>query len=510
MLQDFVYMFRSVKLPYNILNIWKLDEEPINPENSPLVYLQKACSCTVQDPLLNSGFVIENRNPAIANLFIGNHLSNEILQSLNDFQKVNHFSSLSLIGSKDGLHVRMIELKERLGHPVPFYPFAFYPPVDYEELLEAWHSKPVWIIKAPALSRARFIRLAYSDNEPAPKFPYVVEEYISPPFLITGRKFDIRLYAVVTSIEPLIFYYHYQGLVLFATHLYDEKGDINDLKMHLTNYEINKDSKEFVECNELEEKVENSKWSLQFFWKYMESIGIDSKKLQKDVEDVATSTLIAGMCSVRNKHREVIKFKRKSSFEIFGIDILLDSKLKPYILEVNVSPGMHSTSELDKRVKTEVNCDMMNIVRILEVSSLNPNQYRGYFEHEKHYIRSKNKKRLNEVIDENVDPWENPTFADYTIIREFIEEQERKRGFHRAYPKKSNIEKYKNYFDHYTYEDIVLNKWLMKDKQQRFDVLMNNFYTYSDAMIVCRNACDQDPDEKIKENKKEQNDCNIE
>lgn len=509
MLQDFVYLFRSAKLPYNVINMCKSDEEPLNPENPPQVFFQKEFSCTVQDPLIKSGFKIESKNPMIVNLFIGNHLSNEILSSLNDFQKVNHFSSLNLIGSKDGLHVRMIELKERLGHPVPFYPFAFYPPVDYEELLEAWHSRKLWIIKAPALSRARFIRLAYSDNEPAPKFPYVVEEYITPPFLITGRKFDIRLYAIVTSIEPLIIYYHYQGLILFATHLYDEKGDINDLKMHLTNYEINKDSKEFVECNDLEEKVENSKWSLQFFWKYMEGIGIDAKKLQQDIEDVATSTIIAGMCSVRKKHRETIKFKRKSSFELFGIDILLDANLKPYILEVNVSPGMHASSELDKRVKFEVNCDMLNIARILEVSSLNPNQYKGYFEHEKYYIRSKSQKRLDEVLVESIDPWENPTFADYTIIREFIEEQERKRGFHRAYPKKSNIDKYKNYFDSYTYEDIVLNKWLMKDKKQRFNVLMNNFYCYSDALIECRKACDDDSNEKKKENKNEDKNCNI-
>ncbi|KAK8870858.1 hypothetical protein M9Y10_008756 [Tritrichomonas musculus] len=503
-------MFRAAKLPYNVINICKSDGETLNPEIQPTVFFLKPDSCTVKDPFINSGFQLETKNRAITNIFIGTHLSNEFLQSLNDFQKVNHFTSLSLIGSKDGLHVRMIELKERLGHPVPFYPFAFYPPVDYEELLEAWHTKPLWIIKAPALSRARYIRLAYSANEPAPKFPYVVEEYISPPFLITGRKFDIRIYAVVTSIEPLIFYFHNQGLILFATHLYDEKGDINDLKMHLTNYEINKDSKEFVECNESEEKVENSKWSLPFFWKYMESIGVDSKKLQKDVEEVATSTIIAGMCPVRNKHRELIKFKRKSSFEIFGIDILLDSNLKPYILEVNVSPGMHDTSELDKRVKLEVNCDMFNIVRILQVSSLEPKQYRGYFEHEKLYLRSKTEKRLSDVINDNIDPWENPTFADYTIVREFIEEQERKRGFHRAYPKKSNIHKYENYFDHYTYEDIVLNKWLMRDKQQRFDVLMNYFYSYSDSMTICRNACEVDPDKVDEGKKNEDQSCNIE
>ena len=35
-----------------------------------------------------------------------------------------------------------------------------------------------------------------------------------------------------------------------------------------------------------------------------------------------------------------------------------------------------------------------------------------------------------------LNPWNSPSFTEYTIIREFIEKQERSRSFHRAYPKK--------------------------------------------------------------------------
>lgn len=55
------------------------------------------------------------------------------------------------------------------------------------------------------------------------------------------------------------------------------------------------------------------------------------------------------------KHRNVC-------FELFGFDILLDSKLKPWLLEVNISPSLSSSSPLDKKIKTMLICDTLNLV----------------------------------------------------------------------------------------------------------------------------------------------------
>lgn len=40
------------------------------------------------------------------------------------------------------------------------------------------------------------------------------------------------------------------------------------------------------------------------------------------------------------------------AFEIYGFDVILDGKLKPVLLEVNVLPSLSSSSELDRRIKT--------------------------------------------------------------------------------------------------------------------------------------------------------------
>lgn len=73
----------------------------------------------------------------------------------------------------------------------------------------------------------------------------LVSEYISNPLLINGLKFDLRIYVVITSVNPLRFYLYEEGLVRFAT----EKFTLAPEKMknryvHLTNYSINKYNKQ--------------------------------------------------------------------------------------------------------------------------------------------------------------------------------------------------------------------------------------------------------------------------
>jgi tubulin polyglutamylase TTLL4 len=53
-----------------------------------------------------------------------------------------------------------------------------------------------------------------------PYYLLVVQEYIPNPYLIRGYKFDIRLYVVVSSFDPLKIYLYSDGLVRFCTKQY--------------------------------------------------------------------------------------------------------------------------------------------------------------------------------------------------------------------------------------------------------------------------------------------------
>ncbi len=50
-----------------------------------------------------------------------------------------------------------------------------------------------------------------------------------------------------------------------------------------------------------------------------------------------------------------------SVHELFGFDVMLDRRLKPWILEVNISPSLHSQSQLDVNIKGQLVRDLFNI-----------------------------------------------------------------------------------------------------------------------------------------------------
>ena len=69
----------------------------------------------------------------------------------------------------------------------------------------------------------------------------VIQKYISNPLTIRGHKFDMRLYALITNVDPLTVYVFKDGLARFATEQYNtEANNIDNNCIHLTNSAINK------------------------------------------------------------------------------------------------------------------------------------------------------------------------------------------------------------------------------------------------------------------------------
>jgi len=126
---------------------------------------------------------------------------------------------------------------------------------------------------------------------------YLVSEYISNPHLINGYKYDLRIYVVVTSYDPLKIYIYQEGLCRFATEIYDSKK-IHQKFSHLTNYSINKNNSkvpfltQFVKNQNVGEDQIGSKWSLTGLRQHFQSKGIDDEKIFSQIKDLIIKTLI--------------------------------------------------------------------------------------------------------------------------------------------------------------------------------------------------------------------------
>lgn len=125
------------------------------------------------------------------------------LSNLREHQRINHFPGCGYITNK-------VDLSTSRGGR--YVPMAFKMPEDREAFFEYARSNPAkqFVQKS---NDHRGIRIRDSDamNFTTGTF---VQEFIERPFLVDGYKFDIGVYTVITSVDPLRVYV-YTGDVLF-------------------------------------------------------------------------------------------------------------------------------------------------------------------------------------------------------------------------------------------------------------------------------------------------------
>lgn len=149
---------------------------------------------------------------------------------------------------------------------------------------------------------------------PSSKNNVIVSRYIRP-YLIDNRKFDLRLYVVVTSVEPLRVYWHEQGLVRFATEPYTTDHDqLSNRFVHLTNVAINRRSPLYDDVSE-----NGHKRRLSSLWDYLGEAR--SESLKAAISVLIAKTVICGHPALTTAiHHHVPQRRTGQLFELFGFD----------------------------------------------------------------------------------------------------------------------------------------------------------------------------------------------
>nr|XP_022331081.1 tubulin polyglutamylase TTLL5-like isoform X11 [Crassostrea virginica] len=334
-------------------------------ERYHMTYKFGSSECKIVRNIFNyHGFHEVHPNSSDFNIiWTGGHLKPFTLRSLTEFQKVNHFPRSYEITRKDRLFKNIQRMQQIKGvKHFDFIPQSYILPSEYQDFCAAFlREKGLWIVKPVASSRGRGVFLCNHPDQVPLDENLIVCKYIANPLLIDGFKFDIRLYVCVTSYDPLCIYLFEEGLTRFATVKYEKSNrHIRNQCMHLTNYSVNKKSDDYVKNDDPDVEDYGNKWSLGAFLRYLRSRGKDTAALMMRIEDVVIKTIVSVEVPVATACKMFMPF-RGNCFELYGFDILVDDNLKPWVLEVNLSPSLACDSPLDMKIKTNMMCDLFSL-----------------------------------------------------------------------------------------------------------------------------------------------------
>ncbi|XP_011138899.1 tubulin polyglutamylase TTLL5 isoform X3 [Harpegnathos saltator] len=323
--------------------------------------------------LQSHGLVEVPMNEADFNiLWMGNHPKPDVLRNLMPYQKVNHFPRSYEITRKDRLYKNIEAMQRSKGlRNLDFIPQTFLLPAEARELISAhFRYRGPWIVKPKASSRGRGIYIVNNPEKILTDESVIVAQYINNPLLVDGHKCDLRLYVAVTNYDPLLIYLYEEGLVRFATVKYDGGNQyIWNPCMHLCNYSINKFHVDYVKNEDPDAEDVGHKWTLSALLRHLRSTGQDTELLMQRIEDIIIKSILATASGIISGLKQFVKHP-ETCFELFGFDILIDDTLKPWLLEVNLTPSLGCDSPLDVRLKSALIADLLTLVGIPAVDPI--------------------------------------------------------------------------------------------------------------------------------------------
>ena len=219
------------------------------------------------------------------------------------------------------------------------------------KLFKKHYSKNTIYILKKNIQRKEGLKLTknYFEISNAGKEKYrVVQKYMRNLYLINKRKVNLRIYLlIVIKNNKKQFYLSHKGKCIYTKKEY--KDDDFDFEANITSYHLDmniykKNPRNFKELS-----------------KYFRENGKDPLIFFKNTE-----LLLYYICKAISGHiYQSNNLKGTTSFQLFGLDVIFDKNLHPYLLEFNKGPDMIPRDSIDEKMKLDVQKSMFATVGII-------------------------------------------------------------------------------------------------------------------------------------------------
>ena len=262
------------------------------------------------------------------------------------------------------------------------------------------HRTPLWVLKPSGLSRGRGVKVLTELNEilaASKRGMFIVQKYVENTILVSerndrstalgvdqdedlnqttdarylstssGKKFDIRLWALVTDWNPLgvWFYEDFYCRVAARDFSYSKKGRF----IHLTNNSVAKKAEgwdqesSMFHCHELRDMIG------RLGVRQLDAWSAEKDEFDDDVQNPQYLKLVNQMKKITYASLAScadLVTPRRNSFELIGLDFILDDELKPWLLEINTSPDLSPSTQVTSKLVRQMFPDMCKVLFDIE------------------------------------------------------------------------------------------------------------------------------------------------
>ena len=368
-------------------------------------------------------------------------IKNSNIYDLNKHQKVFQYLNVCYIFQKNVIYKYYSSMKNIFGLDFNYMPETYNFPEDKAIIHKKFqnyklNTNDLWLVKPPDKFCGDGIDILDSLKSIKLKKKFIITQYIKNIHLIKGKKYDLRLYVLISGLKPLRIYFYNEGLVRIATEKFTLNiSNIKNKFVHLTNVYINKLNKNYIfPSNSIDE--ESNIWNIFMYEKYLKKNNIEWNNIREKIKDIIIKSIIS-IYKKLVKENERAEVNDQSFYEIFGYDILIKDDFLPKLIEINCVPSMIYTNTLDKKIKSNLFADTLNLIGISPFS-----RKTGDLIDKKFPIKNE----INDNIENALCELERPR-GDYELI----------------FPTKETIKQYNKYFKNNTKENKIFWKKLVSE-----------------------------------------------